>query len=332
MTMNFERARQNMVEQQVRTWEVLDSEVLSVLETVHREDFVPVRYRKLAFADLCIPLGHGQTVMTPTPDGGLVVSGLTDSLGAGGDDLWLFELDAAGDAVWQTAVGGTLSSTVTVAVAVETLPFTSVTVSVTVLAPTLAQVKSVLSRAVLAMPQASLLPLLIAVAVVEPLPPASSCTVTSWQVATGATLSSTVTVAVQVAVLLLLSVTVRVTVLAPTLAQVKSVGLAESVTGPSPSKLPLSMSAAVMEALPLASSWTVMSWQMAVGPFVSSTVMVAVQVLVLPLLSVTVSSVLVTPTVLKVDGLMLRLAMPQASLLPLLTSPAVSEAEPVASS
>jgi protein-L-isoaspartate(D-aspartate) O-methyltransferase len=67
--MNFEQARQNMVEQQVRTWEVLDSDVLSVLETVHREDFVPVRYRKLAFADLCIPLGHGQVMMKPIVEG-----------------------------------------------------------------------------------------------------------------------------------------------------------------------------------------------------------------------------------------------------------------------
>jgi protein-L-isoaspartate(D-aspartate) O-methyltransferase len=49
--MNFERARFNMVEQQVRTWEVLDSKVLGLMESVHREDFVPARYRNLAFAD-----------------------------------------------------------------------------------------------------------------------------------------------------------------------------------------------------------------------------------------------------------------------------------------
>ncbi len=63
--MNFEQARFNMVEQQIRPWEVLDSRVLSLLETIHREDFVPVRYRKLAFADLAIPLEHGQTMMRP---------------------------------------------------------------------------------------------------------------------------------------------------------------------------------------------------------------------------------------------------------------------------
>ncbi|MGK2925898.1 MAG: protein-L-isoaspartate O-methyltransferase family protein [Lysobacterales bacterium] len=63
--MNFEQARFNMVEQQIRPWEVLDSRVLSLLENLHREDFVPVRYRKLAFADLAIPLDCGQVMMRP---------------------------------------------------------------------------------------------------------------------------------------------------------------------------------------------------------------------------------------------------------------------------
>ncbi len=69
MSMNFERARFNMVEQQVRPWEVLDTQVLDVLEAVHREDFVPVRYRKLAFADLSIPLPQGQSMMCPKVEG-----------------------------------------------------------------------------------------------------------------------------------------------------------------------------------------------------------------------------------------------------------------------
>ncbi len=69
MTMNFERARHNMVEQQVRPWEVLDSRVLNLLETIHREDFVPVRHRKLAFADLNIPLPNGQVMMKPVVEG-----------------------------------------------------------------------------------------------------------------------------------------------------------------------------------------------------------------------------------------------------------------------
>lgn len=65
MNMNFEQARFNMVEQQIRPWEVLDSKVLSLLETIQREDFVPVRYRKLAFADIAIPLDCGQVMMRP---------------------------------------------------------------------------------------------------------------------------------------------------------------------------------------------------------------------------------------------------------------------------
>jgi protein-L-isoaspartate(D-aspartate) O-methyltransferase len=63
--MNFEQARFNMVEQQIRPWEVLDGRVLALLERIHREDFVPVRYRKLAFADLAVPLDHDQVMMRP---------------------------------------------------------------------------------------------------------------------------------------------------------------------------------------------------------------------------------------------------------------------------
>jgi protein-L-isoaspartate(D-aspartate) O-methyltransferase len=55
--MNIEQARFNMVEQQVRTWDVLDQDVLDLLYAVHREDFVPPAYRALAFIDMQIPLG-----------------------------------------------------------------------------------------------------------------------------------------------------------------------------------------------------------------------------------------------------------------------------------
>ena len=70
--MNFEQARFNMVEQQVKTWEVLDARVLELLETIHREDFVPMRYRKMAFTDMAIPLDHGQTMMKPVVEGRLL--------------------------------------------------------------------------------------------------------------------------------------------------------------------------------------------------------------------------------------------------------------------
>lgn len=72
MSMNFEQARFNMVEQQVRPWEVLDERVLALLEKTHREDFVPVRYRKMAFTDMAIPLDHGQSMMKPVIEGRLL--------------------------------------------------------------------------------------------------------------------------------------------------------------------------------------------------------------------------------------------------------------------
>ncbi len=63
--MNIEQARFNMIEQQIRTWEVLDPQVLDLLFKVRREDFVPPEHRALAFADLEIPLGHGERMMQP---------------------------------------------------------------------------------------------------------------------------------------------------------------------------------------------------------------------------------------------------------------------------
>jgi len=74
MSMNFEQARANMVEQQIRPWEVLDGRVLELLEATHREDFVPVRYRKMAFSDLAIPLENGQCMMKPVVEGRLLQS------------------------------------------------------------------------------------------------------------------------------------------------------------------------------------------------------------------------------------------------------------------
>lgn len=69
MAMNFEQARLNMVENQVRPWEVLDGRVLGVISRVHREDFVGSEHRQLAFADLCLPLGHGEVMMKPVVEG-----------------------------------------------------------------------------------------------------------------------------------------------------------------------------------------------------------------------------------------------------------------------
>jgi protein-L-isoaspartate(D-aspartate) O-methyltransferase len=63
--MNVEQARFNMVEQQIRPWDVLDTAVLDLLFEVKRERFVPQGYAGLAFADLEIPLGHGESMMQP---------------------------------------------------------------------------------------------------------------------------------------------------------------------------------------------------------------------------------------------------------------------------
>ena len=67
--MNTDFARQQMIDQQVRAWTVLDPAVLDVLSTVPREKFVPKAYESLAFADMEIPLGHGEYMMTPTVEG-----------------------------------------------------------------------------------------------------------------------------------------------------------------------------------------------------------------------------------------------------------------------
>lgn len=67
--MNKDFARQQMIEQQVRAWDVLDALVLANLKKVQRERFVPEDYETLAFADTEIPIGHGEMMMTPTIEG-----------------------------------------------------------------------------------------------------------------------------------------------------------------------------------------------------------------------------------------------------------------------
>ena len=63
--MDVERARYNMVESQIRTWEVLDQRVLDTLLALKREEFVPEQYRLLAFVDMEIPIGHGEVMLAP---------------------------------------------------------------------------------------------------------------------------------------------------------------------------------------------------------------------------------------------------------------------------
>ena len=65
VNMNVERARFNMIEQQIRPWDVLDPVVLDLLSTVRREDFVPEASKALAFADVELPLAQGAAMLEP---------------------------------------------------------------------------------------------------------------------------------------------------------------------------------------------------------------------------------------------------------------------------
>jgi protein-L-isoaspartate(D-aspartate) O-methyltransferase len=67
--MNTELAREQMLGQQVRAWEVLDERVLAAMRDVPREDFVPDGYRELAFADVAVPLDHDEEMMAPKIEG-----------------------------------------------------------------------------------------------------------------------------------------------------------------------------------------------------------------------------------------------------------------------
>lgn len=72
MALDFNQARFNMLEQQIRPWDVYDPSVLMVLESVHREDYVPTAWRNLALADMEIDLGHGEHMLKPNHEGRLL--------------------------------------------------------------------------------------------------------------------------------------------------------------------------------------------------------------------------------------------------------------------
>lgn len=65
MSIDFERARRTMLDQQIRPWDVVDQRVLDAIAASPREDYVPPQYRTLAFVDMNIPLAHGQVMMPP---------------------------------------------------------------------------------------------------------------------------------------------------------------------------------------------------------------------------------------------------------------------------
>jgi protein-L-isoaspartate(D-aspartate) O-methyltransferase len=70
--MDIEQARFNMVEQQIRPWNVLNQDVLNLLSQVRREEYVPAVYRTLAFVDMEIPLGHGEVMLAPKMEARIV--------------------------------------------------------------------------------------------------------------------------------------------------------------------------------------------------------------------------------------------------------------------
>lgn len=70
--MNIEQARFNMIEQQIRPWKVLDQQVLALMATLPREQFVPDAYQGLAFADIAVPLGKDRFMLHPREEGRLL--------------------------------------------------------------------------------------------------------------------------------------------------------------------------------------------------------------------------------------------------------------------
>ena len=101
--MNFEKARFNMVEQQIRPWEVLDQDVLDLLMTVKREEFVPSGARALAFAEVEIPIGFDQVMLKPTIEGKVLQAvqvNKSDSVLEIGSGSGFFAALLAGHAEW----------------------------------------------------------------------------------------------------------------------------------------------------------------------------------------------------------------------------------------
>lgn len=79
MTIDYAKAREFMVEQQVRPWDVLDPRVLDALVCIPRDAFVPPAHRTLAYADLALPLGHGEVMMKPVVEGRMLQALALDS-------------------------------------------------------------------------------------------------------------------------------------------------------------------------------------------------------------------------------------------------------------
>lgn len=68
----MEEARTNMIKQQLHTWDVIDEQVLKLFDILPRERFLPAKFRELAYSDLSLPLGYGQTTMSPKEEARII--------------------------------------------------------------------------------------------------------------------------------------------------------------------------------------------------------------------------------------------------------------------
>src|SRR5690606_3625608 len=237
---------------------------------------------------------------------------------------------------WQATTGAVTSSTVTIAVQLLVLPFTSVAVRVTLLSPTLLQSKMSMSIEMFATPHWSVLPPSTSAATIPALPNSSNCMVMFWQTATGASVSITVMVKLQVLTFPFTSVAVNSMVLTPT-GNWLPLGRPAVWTTVSIPQLSMAM---VMGKLTvakqsLASVFAVMfAGQAIVGAMLSSTVTIVVQVETFPFTSVTVKVTVFGPTSAQVKSAtsIEVLEIPQASVLPFSISATVMLAFPLASS
>lgn len=120
--MNFESARHNMIEQQLRPWRVSDPDVIDQLYADRREDFVPDAYRALAFADVEIPIGHGASLLPPKLEGRILQALMLQPhervleigtgsghmaalLAARAQEVWSVEIDPAVATIARTNLG-----------------------------------------------------------------------------------------------------------------------------------------------------------------------------------------------------------------------------------
>ena len=222
---------------------------------------------------------------------------------------------------WVITLGLIVSKTVTIAVPVLTLLFTSLTVKVTVLVPTFKQLKLLGVTINVEIPQASVEPLLIELAVIEAEPLAFKYIVLFWVFTIGVIVSNTVTIEVAVFTLPFTSVTESVTVFAPMLAQVNVLGEAPKVAILQLSVEPLFNCEPAILAFPVASKYTEIFLAIALGLIVSITVTIAVPVWTLLLKSVAVKVTVFGPTWVQLNevGETTNEVITHASLVPLLT-------------